>query len=223
MVSVSRIDPGSTRVTRTVKLPGDGRGRAPHGGAPAARRGRGRGVGDQPRRERVAHRSQDRQARREDRRRVRRLDDRRRRGGRLVPRASTTSRPSCGSTRARTGSRRRSGRARASSGESPSAPARSGRRRGSRAFCGGSSRGGTRSRGRSTSGSAPPSSAFGEGAVWTGNYIDGRVSRIDPRTNSVTARTSIGTPQALAAGPGGGLGQRGGRNDEGRPHDPRLR
>ncbi len=45
--------------------------------------------------------------------------------------------------------------------------------------------------------------AFGEGAIWTGNYIDGRVSRVDPRTNSVTARTSTGTPQALAAGTGG--------------------
>jgi ABC-type branched-subunit amino acid transport system substrate-binding protein/predicted Ser/Thr protein kinase len=44
--------------------------------------------------------------------------------------------------------------------------------------------------------------AFGEGAVWTGNYVDGRVSRIDPRTNSVTARTPAGTPQSLAAGAG---------------------
>jgi ABC-type branched-subunit amino acid transport system substrate-binding protein/DNA-binding beta-propeller fold protein YncE/predicted Ser/Thr protein kinase len=44
--------------------------------------------------------------------------------------------------------------------------------------------------------------AFGERAVWTGNYIDGRVSRVDPDTNSVTARTSTGTPQALAAGAG---------------------
>jgi ABC-type branched-subunit amino acid transport system substrate-binding protein/DNA-binding beta-propeller fold protein YncE/predicted Ser/Thr protein kinase len=44
---------------------------------------------------------------------------------------------------------------------------------------------------------------FGEGAVWTGNYADGRVSRIDPRTNTVTARISFGTPQALAAGAGG--------------------
>jgi len=43
---------------------------------------------------------------------------------------------------------------------------------------------------------------FGEGSLWTGNYIDGRVSRIDPRTNSVTARTSIGAPQSLAAGAG---------------------
>jgi ABC-type branched-subunit amino acid transport system substrate-binding protein/DNA-binding beta-propeller fold protein YncE/predicted Ser/Thr protein kinase len=43
---------------------------------------------------------------------------------------------------------------------------------------------------------------FGEGAVWTGNWIDGSVSRIDPRTNRVTAHTSIGAPQALAAGAG---------------------
>jgi hypothetical protein len=44
--------------------------------------------------------------------------------------------------------------------------------------------------------------SFGEGAVWTGNYVDGTVARIDPRTNAVTARTSVGAPQALAAGAG---------------------
>ena len=44
--------------------------------------------------------------------------------------------------------------------------------------------------------------AFGEGAVWTGNYADGTVARINPRTNRVTARTSVGAPQALAAGVG---------------------
>ena len=43
---------------------------------------------------------------------------------------------------------------------------------------------------------------FGAGAAWTGNYIDGVVSRIDPDTNTVTSRTSIGAPQALAAGAG---------------------
>ena len=44
--------------------------------------------------------------------------------------------------------------------------------------------------------------AFGDGAVWTANYIDGTVSRIDPRTNAVTARVAVGAPQALAAGEG---------------------
>jgi branched-chain amino acid transport system substrate-binding protein len=44
--------------------------------------------------------------------------------------------------------------------------------------------------------------AFGEGAVWTGNYVDGTVARIDPGTNNVTARASVGAPQALAAGAG---------------------
>lgn len=44
--------------------------------------------------------------------------------------------------------------------------------------------------------------AFGEEAVWTGNYIDGTVSRIDPDTNTLTGRTSTGAPQALAAGAG---------------------
>jgi ABC-type branched-subunit amino acid transport system substrate-binding protein/streptogramin lyase len=42
--------------------------------------------------------------------------------------------------------------------------------------------------------------SFGEGALWTANYVDGLVSRINPRTNRVTARTAIGAPQALAAG-----------------------
>ena len=44
--------------------------------------------------------------------------------------------------------------------------------------------------------------AFGEGSVWTGNYVDGTVSRIDPATNRVKARTSVSAPQALAAGAG---------------------
>jgi ABC-type branched-subunit amino acid transport system substrate-binding protein/streptogramin lyase len=44
--------------------------------------------------------------------------------------------------------------------------------------------------------------SFGEGAVWAANYADGVVSRIDPRTNNVTARTSVGAPQAIAAGVG---------------------
>jgi len=38
---------------------------------------------------------------------------------------------------------------------------------------------------------------FGERAVWTGNYVDGTVARIDPGTNDVTARASVGAPQAL--------------------------
>jgi ABC-type branched-subunit amino acid transport system substrate-binding protein/DNA-binding beta-propeller fold protein YncE len=44
--------------------------------------------------------------------------------------------------------------------------------------------------------------AFGDGAVWTGNYVDGVVSRIAPRTNRVTARVRVGAAQALAAGAG---------------------
>jgi branched-chain amino acid transport system substrate-binding protein len=46
--------------------------------------------------------------------------------------------------------------------------------------------------------------AFGDGAAWTGNYVDGTVARIDPRTNRVTAKASVGAPQALAAGAGSG-------------------
>ena len=44
--------------------------------------------------------------------------------------------------------------------------------------------------------------AFGDGAVWTGNWMDGTVSRIDPRTNTVTTKVAVGAPQALAAGAG---------------------
>ena len=44
--------------------------------------------------------------------------------------------------------------------------------------------------------------AFGDGAIWTANYMDGTVSRIDPRTNAVTARVPVGPPQALAVGEG---------------------
>jgi branched-chain amino acid transport system substrate-binding protein len=44
--------------------------------------------------------------------------------------------------------------------------------------------------------------SFGEGAVWAANYADGVVSRIDPSRNRVTARTSVGAPQAIAAGAG---------------------
>ena len=44
--------------------------------------------------------------------------------------------------------------------------------------------------------------SFGEGALWAANYADGVVSRIDPRTNEVTAKTSVGAPQAIAAGVG---------------------
>jgi YVTN family beta-propeller protein len=44
--------------------------------------------------------------------------------------------------------------------------------------------------------------AFGDGRVWTANYVDGTVSRIDPRTNAVTAKVRVGAAQALAAGAG---------------------
>jgi ABC-type branched-subunit amino acid transport system substrate-binding protein/streptogramin lyase len=44
--------------------------------------------------------------------------------------------------------------------------------------------------------------AYGAGAVWVGNFVDGTVSRIDPRTNAV-ARVPVGAVQSLAAGAGG--------------------
>jgi DNA-binding SARP family transcriptional activator/ABC-type branched-subunit amino acid transport system substrate-binding protein/DNA-binding beta-propeller fold protein YncE len=43
---------------------------------------------------------------------------------------------------------------------------------------------------------------FGDGMVWAANDVDGKVSRIDPRTNSVTAKLAIGASQAIAAGDG---------------------
>jgi branched-chain amino acid transport system substrate-binding protein len=44
--------------------------------------------------------------------------------------------------------------------------------------------------------------AFGDGAVWTANYIDGTVSRIDPRTNEVATTVTVGASQSLAVGAG---------------------
>lgn len=38
--------------------------------------------------------------------------------------------------------------------------------------------------------------------VWAANYVDGKVSRIDPHANAVTATVPIGASQAIAAGEG---------------------
>jgi branched-chain amino acid transport system substrate-binding protein len=57
--------------------------------------------------------------------------------------------------------------------------------------------------------------SFGEGALWTGNYVDGTVARIDPRTSTVTAQTSVGAPQALAAGAGSAWASVAGETTEG--------
>jgi len=57
--------------------------------------------------------------------------------------------------------------------------------------------------------------AFGDGAAWTGNYVDGTVARIDPRTNRVTAKASVGAPQALAVGAGSGWVSVAGETTEG--------
>ena len=43
---------------------------------------------------------------------------------------------------------------------------------------------------------------FGDGMVWAANWVDGKVSRIDPHTSAVTATVSIGASQAIAAGDG---------------------
>ena len=57
--------------------------------------------------------------------------------------------------------------------------------------------------------------SFGEGALWAANYVDGVVSRIDPRTNQVSARTSVGAPQAIAAGAGSAWVSVAGRTTDG--------
>ena len=44
--------------------------------------------------------------------------------------------------------------------------------------------------------------AYGAGAVWTANYVDGLLTRVDPAKAKVTSRTRIGAAQALAAGAG---------------------
>ena len=53
-------------------------------------------------------------------------------------------------------------------------------------------------------GNGPAGIAFGSGAAWVANSLDGTVSRIDPTTNSVTASTSTGNhPIGVAVGAGG--------------------
>jgi len=44
--------------------------------------------------------------------------------------------------------------------------------------------------------------AYGAGSVWAANYINGTVSRIDPRASTVAAQIPVGGTQALAAGAG---------------------
>jgi DNA-binding SARP family transcriptional activator/streptogramin lyase/ABC-type branched-subunit amino acid transport system substrate-binding protein len=44
--------------------------------------------------------------------------------------------------------------------------------------------------------------AFGEGALWAANYADGTIARIDPATNEVTRTRMPGNLQGIAAGAG---------------------
>ena len=44
--------------------------------------------------------------------------------------------------------------------------------------------------------------AFGEGALWAANYADGTIARIDPATNEVTRMRMPGNLQGIAAGAG---------------------
>ena len=53
-------------------------------------------------------------------------------------------------------------------------------------------------------GNGPTGIAFGQGAAWVANSLDGTVSRIDPDTNSVTATVATGNgPDAVAIDPRG--------------------
>ena len=53
-------------------------------------------------------------------------------------------------------------------------------------------------------GNGPTGIAFGHGAAWVANSLDGTVSRIDPETNSVTALVPTGNgPDAVAVDPRG--------------------
>ena len=51
-------------------------------------------------------------------------------------------------------------------------------------------------------GGSRSSSSYGNGAAWTGDYRDGRVTRVDGRTNTVTETTTVAAAQSLAAGGG---------------------
>ena len=86
---------------------------------------------------------------------------------------------------------------------SRSGRARSGWRTSSTTRSSASTRPRTRSRRRSRSGSAPAGIAVGLGSVWVANSVDGTVSRIDPRTNTVVKTITVGgSPQAIAVGGG---------------------
>ena len=53
-------------------------------------------------------------------------------------------------------------------------------------------------------GQDPVAIAFGDRAVWVGNYGDASVSRIDPRNGAEVARVAVGPyPGVIAAGEGG--------------------
>jgi streptogramin lyase len=52
-------------------------------------------------------------------------------------------------------------------------------------------------------GTAPTDIAFGAGAVWVTNYLDGTISRIDPKTNAVDNIDVPAYPKRLAVGAGG--------------------
>ncbi len=63
----------------------------------------------------------------------------------------------------------------------------------------------------------------GERSIWTGNYIDGRVSRVDPAHQQGHGHDPDRHPPGAGGRVGRGVGQRGGTHDQGRAHDVRLR
>ena len=130
-----------------------------------------------------------------------------------TPPRSRPARRACGSSAATTRWRsRRSTRARTGSGQSirvgaqacprsPSAGATSGRPRRATDSYGGSSPGRDPVSRSIDVGVGVDFLAFDAGAIWTANYSDGTVSRIDSSTNAVEA-TPVGAVQGLAAGEG---------------------
>ena len=154
-------------------------------------------------------------------RRVRRMDDRSRRGGRLVPRP-TRHDGGHGSTRGRTASRRRSRWAPAACRAWPSAPARCGRLQGT----------GRCLADRARAAADPQDDRRREGSelrrLRRGRGLDGQLrrrhGRPDRSAHEQGHREDLGRRSPGARGRRRRrLGQRGGRDDGGRPHRRRLR
>ena len=185
--TVSRIDPGTNAVVAD-----DSGWQRPERDRDRRRRGLG---GQQPRRHGLADRPGHEHGRPDDPRRGRAARDRLR--GRLGLGREHRRRNDHEDRPRRAAGRPR--RSRSPRPSSPSAQARCGRASVPRARWFASIR---RPGSRSSSiqvGNGPTGIAFGHGAAWVANSLDGTVSRIDPDTNSVTATVPTGNgPDAVA-------------------------